>query len=42
MNWDPNSEGVKELVQLFKDSLGKNNMKHREIADVHKNIKLFT
>ena len=41
MNWDPNSEGVKELVQLLKESLGKNNMKHREIAEVLKIIKIM-
>jgi hypothetical protein len=34
MNWDPNVKGVEELINLFKESTGSSNLKHREIAEV--------
>lgn len=34
MNWDPNEKGVEELINLFKESKGNSNVKHREIAEV--------
>ncbi len=34
MNWDPNSAGVEELINLFKESKGSSNLKHKEIAEV--------
>ena len=34
MEWTPNSEGLKELLDLFKESQGSNNTKHRQIFEV--------
>lgn len=34
MEWTPNQEGIKELVNLFKDSLSSDNNSHRIIVEV--------
>ena len=33
--WQPNVEGVNELVKLFNDSRSNNNVKHLEIFNVY-------
>lgn len=34
MEWVPNSEGLKELLKLFKESRENSNQKHKEIYEV--------
>jgi len=40
MEWEPNHQGLQELVNIFKESLGCNNQKHKEICEV-RNLMIF-
>jgi hypothetical protein len=40
MEWEPNHQGLQELENIFKESLGCNNQKHKEICEV-RNLMIF-
>jgi hypothetical protein len=37
MKWNPKAEDLNELVNLFNESRGLSNEKHKEIFEVYKN-----